>query len=101
MARVNKNAGILAAKIAGEASEMDAAIATVESAVQSEAARHRRTGEFQTSIKSGRVKGKRGVTDRAVWSEDPAAYSIEYGHTTPAGTDVPGKFILTNAARRF
>lgn len=101
MARVNKDAGTLAARIAGEMPEMDAAAARVKSAVSSEASKHRDTGAFQGSISSGRVPGKRGVTDRAVWADDPAAWSIEFGHRAPDGTHVPGKFILTNAARRF
>lgn len=101
MAQVNKGVGILAARIAGETSEMDIALSRVVAAVNSEAAKHRDTGAFQSSIDSGRVPGKKGVTDRAVWAEDPAAWSIEFGHTTPSGTDVPGKFIFTNAARRF
>lgn len=101
MARVNKNAGTLAAQIAGEMSEMDDAEHRLEAAVRSEAERHRRTGAFQASINSGRVPGKRGVTDREVWTDDPAAWSIEYGHRAPDGTDVPGKFIFTNALRRF
>lgn len=101
MASVSKNAGTLAAQIAGEMPEMDAAVAEVESAVKAEAARHRDTGHFEASISSGRTPGKKGVTDRLVWSDDPAAWSIEYGHRTPAGTEVPGKFIFTNAARRF
>jgi len=101
MARINKNANILAARIAGEDSEMDSAISRVEAAVRSEAAKHRDTGNFESSIDSGRVLGEKGVTDRAVWADDPASWSIEFGHTTRSGTDVPGKFIFSNAARRF
>ncbi|PWH05196.1 hypothetical protein DEO23_14035 [Brachybacterium endophyticum] len=101
MATVNKNAGLLAARIAGEASEMDRAASKVRSAVTSEAAKHRETGDFQRSITSGRVPGEKGVTDRAVWAEDPAAWSIEFGHRTKNGTQVPGAFIFSNAARRF
>lgn len=101
MARVNKQAGVVAARVAGEMSEMDSAMSRVESAVQSEAVKHRDTGAFQSSIRSGRVPGESGVTDRAVWTDDPAAWPIEFGHTTPSGTDVPGKFIFSNAARRF
>lgn len=101
MARVNKNAALLAARIAGEMPEMDAAATRVASAVRAEAAKHRDTGAFQSSIQTGRVRGKKGVTDRAVWTDAPDAWPIEFGHTTPAGTRVPGQFVFTNAARRF
>lgn len=101
MARVSKNANILAARIAGQDPEMDAAMHRVERAVQSEAVKHRDTGDFQSSIRSGRVRGKKGVTDRAVWSDDQAAWPIEFGHVTKGGTHVPGAFIFSNAARRF
>lgn len=101
MARVNKDAAIVAARIAGEDSAMDRALSEVVAAVKSEASRHRDTGAFMRSIDSGRVAGKRGVTDRAVWADDVASWSIEFGHRAPDGSHVPGKFIFSNAARRF
>ena len=101
MAQVNKDAGVVAARIAGEMPEMDAGASRVEAVIRSEASRHRDTGAFQSSIGKGRTPGKKGVTDRLVWSDDPAAWSIEFGHTTRSGTNVPGKFVFTNAMRRF
>lgn len=101
MAKVNKNAGVLAARVAGEMAEMDAAMRRVRGAVEAEASKHRDTGAFQSSIESGRVRGRSGVTDRAVWTDAEDAWPIEFGHTTERGTEVPGKFIFSNAARRF
>lgn len=101
MARVYKGAGTMAARIAGEMSEMDSAVARVESAIKAEASDDVDTGDFMDSIESGRIPGKKGVTDRAVWSTDPAAFAIEFGHTAKNGTEVPGQFNFVNGARRF
>lgn len=106
MAQVYKSAGIAAARVAGEMPEMDSAMNEVEGAVRAEAARHSRTGAFARSIRSGRVKGKKGVTDRLVWSEDSAAWSIEFGHLagkrgSPNRRPVPGKHVFANAVKRL
>lgn len=105
MAQVYKTAGTAAARVAGDMPEMDAAMGKVRAAIQAEAAKHILTGAFSQSIKSGRVKGKRGVTDRAVWTDTPEAWSIEFGHLSGkrGGKNrrhVPGKFIFTNGAKR-
>ena len=51
-------------------------------------------------VESGRDR-YRGVEDHIVYSDDPAAYSIEFGHSTKSGTHVPGNFVFTNVARRL
>lgn len=102
MAKVYPNAAIDAARVAGEHSGMDAALSTVESAVRAEVAKHVRTGAFAASIRSGRVQGPKGVTDRAVWTNTPEAWSIEFGHVNNrSGKHVTGNFSFSNAARRF
>lgn len=105
MAEIFKSAGVEAARIAGLDPEMDRAAARAEAAIRAEAARHVDTGDFSSSIRSGRVPGKRGVTDRAIWTEKPEAWSIEFGHLSgKRGSKdrrpVAGKFIFTNGARR-
>jgi len=75
-------------------------VAEVEAAVKAEAARFDDTGAFRRSVKTGRER-YRGVEDHVVYSDDPAAYSIEFGHSTKGGTHVPGNFVFTNAARRL
>ena len=102
MAKVFPNAAIDAARVAGLHPGMDQAMRKVESAVRAEAAKHTRTGAFERSIQSGRVPGPKGVTDRAVWTNTPEAWSIEFGHVNNrSGKHVVGNFVFTNAARRF
>jgi hypothetical protein len=90
MASLGKNVGIKAARIAGGDRAMDAMASRVESLVIGAAANHRDSGTFIHSIQTQRVTGPRGVEDRRVFSDDPAALAKEFGHTTPAGTWVPG-----------
>lgn len=100
MAKVYKTAGILAAKMCGESSAMDDWAGTVLGAVKAQAAKHRDTGSYIRSLGVEEIPGKRGVTDRLVFSDDPAALSIEFGHFAGKGenrTWVPGKFIMINA----
>ena len=102
MAKVYPNAAIDAARVAGHHPGMDRALRKVESAVRAEAAKHRRTGHFESTIESGRVHGPKGVVDRAVWTNTPEAWSIEFGHVNNrSGEHVTGNFVFTNAARRF
>lgn len=102
MAKVYPNAALDAARVAGLHPGMDRAMRKLESAVHAEAAKHTRTGAFERSIQSGRVPGPKGVTDRAVWTNTPEAWSIEFGHVNNrSGDHVTGNFVFTNAARRF
>lgn len=101
--RVYANAGVLAAKVAGEDPEMDAVAERVRSAIVAAAAPHTKTGDYVGSVQVSRVRGKRGVTDRLVTVTDPAAADIEWGHLTPPGGQprrwVPGLGIVTKALR--
>lgn len=90
MAEVYKIASILAARIAGEDPAMDSAAAKVESSARSLAAAHRLTGNYLSGIGSERTPGKRGVTDRLVYVDDPAAAHIEFGHLTRGGAEMDG-----------
>lgn len=68
----------VAAAVAEEATERADRIRAV-------AAGHRDTGRFYASIKMQ----KRGP-DTVIYSDDPAALSINYGHRAPDGRMVPG-----------
>lgn len=105
MAQVYKNAGIEVAQQVGDSDALDDAAGVVLDAAKVEAAKHRDTGHYIQSLGVAKVAGPRGVTDRVVYSDDPAALSIEFGHLTRKGGTgkrswVPGKFILINAARK-
>lgn len=95
MAKVYKNAHALAALVAAEMPEMDAIPAKIADAVREEAAKHRDTGDLERSIHV-----ERGKIDRRIVTDDPAQWSIEYGHLTEDGEDVPAKFVFTNVVRR-
>lgn len=104
MARVNRNAGIEAARIAGESAAMDAAAKKTLTRARASAAKHANTGAYMASLATGRIKGKKGVTDREVYSDDPAALEIELGHFATRkdgspGRFVPGQFNLVRASK--
>ena len=113
MARVYERAAYEAALIAGNMPEMDEGAEEVLAAVRELAAEHRDTGAYRESlhltrepaVKPSRYGGKR-VTDRVVWTDDPNALSIEYGHLQgERGSGerkfIPGLFIFNRAADRF
>lgn len=100
MAQVFKTAPVKAAKIAGLDPEMDAAAARFEAVLQAEIAKFSKTGDFARSIKTRSISGKKGVRDRLVYSTDPGALSIEFGHME-GDTHVKGNFAFHNAARKF
>lgn len=108
MASVYKKAGIEAARIAGLHPEMDAAAEKVRRSIVAEAARHSDTGAFADSFSVATdLYEKKGVQDRVVSSDDPAALSIEYGHATPRREGrqlrkfVPGLMIVNEAVNKF
>ena len=90
----------VAAGVAVDLPEFAAEVAAVEAAVKAEAAKYDDTGAFRRSVGTGRDR-YRGVEDHVVYSDDPAAYSIEFGHSTKSGSHVPGNFVFTNVARRL
>lgn len=113
MARVYDRAAYEAALIAGNMPEMDAGAEKVLAAVRENATEHHDTGAYQASLHVERVPaakpsrhGSKRVTDRLVWTDDPDAISIEYGHLQgEQGSGerkfIPGLFIFNRAADRF
>lgn len=99
--QVFTNAGIEAAKVAGLDPEMDAVAARMAAAIRLVAARHRRTGSYDASVRVVLARGKRGVKDRLVEVTDPAAEHIEYGHMAEradgAAVYIHGTRIVTRA----
>lgn len=98
-----------ASHLVGESAYMDAVARRVKGKVLAEAARHRRTGAYMASIKIAKVRPPAYVTpghyvkDRLIYTDDPAALSIEYGHKVPGGKSqrpVGGQFIFTRALMR-
>ena len=100
MARVYKGAGIAAAKIAGRDPEMDKAAERVHGAVRSSAEENRSSGDFVRSIKTKKDRHKSGVLDRVVFSDDPAAFEIEFGWVQ-GGRSHPGQHHFSNTYRRL
>lgn len=95
---IHKDASVIAARLAGESPVMDAAAEKLAGRIRTAAGAEADTGAFARSIKTARSKGKKGVTDRVVYSDDPGAISIEHGHVQ-GSSYVPGKHIFTNTAR--
>ncbi len=105
MATVYDGAGTLVARIVGDSSAMDKAARKVLAAARSEAAKHRDTGAYLSSLKIESVPGKKGVTDRIIYADTREAVSIEFGHLagkrgSPDRQWVPGKFIMINAKKQ-
>lgn len=90
-----------AAKIVGnESTALDEAAAPILARAEALAAAHVKTGAYQSSFGVKEIKGKKGVTDRAVYNDDPAASWIEWGHvanTKKGPVWVDGLGILTKA----
>jgi len=101
VAWVNPKASLIAAQIASEHAVFDAAAEEVAAQVRANASASKRSGRFLASIKVEKVTGPSGVTDRLVYSDDPAALSIEYGHFTDGESPkwIVGKFAFTKAHR--
>ncbi len=98
-----------ASHLVGESAPMDAAARRIKGRVLAEAMRHRSTGAYMASIHIKKVRPPAYVTpghyvkDRLIYTDDPAALTIEYGrkpsrHKTqrPSG----GQFIFTRAIAR-
>lgn len=78
-----RNGMLIVAIEAGNNSEMDVIAGKGKRAVLAQAAKHRQTGDYMSRVKTATVPGRSGngrrVNDRVVYSDDPAAYVIEYG----------------------
>lgn len=103
-AYVNPRVRVEAARIAGRSVDMDVAAARVLRSVKAVAAANRLTGEYMRNLSVQTVPGLTGngrlVDDRLVVADDPAAWSIEYGHLVRYKNSrrvrwVPGQYPMT------
>lgn len=99
MARLFPNLELEVARVASLDPAMDSAAAKVLARAKARASTHRKTGRYASSLKSKTVRTRQGVHDRVVYSDDPNAHIIEFGHASPSGKWVEGQHILRNAAR--
>lgn len=90
MVSLNRGVSTEAARMIGDSAAFDSVMEQRANRIRSMAPR--RTGAFQESIQVRKVPGKNGVTDREIYSDHPAALSIEFGHVAPDGTPVHGHF---------
>ncbi|MFD5864358.1 DUF5403 family protein [Agromyces sp. NPDC127015] len=109
MAEVYAIAHIEAARIVGGTSDLTALARDVRGRVRRQImARAFDTGEFHSTVKIANRVGPYGVRDRVIYSDDPAALAIEYGHLVitrvkgarrvrSTGAFVPGKYPFTAA----
>ncbi|NVC23403.1 HK97 gp10 family phage protein [Kocuria salina] len=90
MAEVDRDVGVIVARMVGDSAALD----DVAEAFRDEVKRLApvRTGAFRDSIKVKKVPGRSGVTDRLIYSDDPAAVIIEHGYESDDGTFVAGNF---------
>lgn len=96
--KIDDNAYLKAAIMAGESAAMDRGAATLLRNIKAEAVRHNLTGAFYESWEVRRARGESGtgtrVTDRVVVSTDPGALAINYGHLAkPKGDGGGGEFV--------
>lgn len=104
---IYKGTGTAVAKmVANETTELDVAAVKVLAAAKVLAALHVRSARYLKSLQVGIERGKKGVKDRTVFSDDPQSHIIESGHAARRGADmvgpmkwVPGQHILERAAR--
>lgn len=95
--KIYRGAGTKVAKLPGVQAELDKGAQKVLVRAKTNAAAHFKTGAYSASLGVAVVPGKRGVKDRMVYSSDPAAVPIEFGHVAADGRVVQGQWILLNA----
>lgn len=109
MAELEPDVHVQAAIIAGGDSSMNRAANKLKANLIAEAVRHNLTGAFAQSFRIRKAPGLqstgRQVTDRIVYSVDPAAMSINYGHIAGPRPHqefqkVPGKHVFEKAINR-
>lgn len=93
MVTLNKNVELEFAKVASHDTAMDQAARKVESAIKAQAPVDK--GAFINSIKTTTVRTPRGVKDRVIYTDDPQAHIIEWGHISRSGRWVPGAFTFS------
>lgn len=99
---VNKGVGVIVARAAGEDRAMDEAADKVLLRALQIAQSHRLTGSYLKSFGVAELRGKKGVMDREVYNDDPAAHVIESGsvrRTKSGPRHIAGQFVLTKAAK--
>lgn len=90
MVSLNRGVSTEAARMIGDSAEFDSVMEQRKNRIRSLAPS--RTGAFRGSIQMRKVPGKNGVVDREIYSDDPGALAIEFGHVAPDGTPVHGHF---------
>lgn len=103
MARVYDGTGRKLAKLDTVQAELDNAAAELLERAKEGAARHANTKHYLKSLKVRSIPGEKGVMDREVYSDDPGAVAIEFGHLAAGkhgATWVQGQRILLNALYR-
>jgi hypothetical protein len=100
---IYSTAGRTVAQIVGnESTALDEVAAGILSRARALAATHIKSGDYYASLGVDTVRGKGGVTDRQVYSDDKGAGWIEWGHvelTDEGPKRVAGQYILTRAAQ--
>lgn len=100
MSTIYKGTGGKIARLPGIQPELDSAAAKILARAKAGASQHVRSGHYLNSLKVKTARGKAGVIDREVYSDDPGAVAIEYGHLAEGKsgpTWVPGHRVLINA----
>lgn len=98
MAEVFRHVPVTVAKMAGNHDIMDQTAHRLAEIAQLLAVPHIDTKNYFDKLEVKNVPGRKGVRDRQVQANDPAAISIEYGHfNTWAQRWIEGQFILTKA----
>lgn len=100
MGKVYKGTGVKIAKLPGVQATLGYVAAARLVRAKSLAAAHAKTGKYASSLEVVTTPGKKGVMDRAIVANDPAALAIELGHMTRNGKHVPGQYILNRAIGR-
>ena len=91
MAHVDKSVELEAARIAADTDEFAANARDIAN-----------TGDFARSIKRKVHITSQGVADQIIYSDDPAAPSIEFGHIIQGTTTwVPGHHVFGKTAAKF
>lgn len=104
---INANAGVVAARMCGDSELMTRLCQPLVDAARGLAAAHVLTGSYESSFGVDRIRGRKGVTDRAVYNSDPQSHIIEDGHLQYGKDDngeltvrfVDGLHILRRVAR--
>lgn len=100
MATVYAGTGTKIARLPGIQPELDKAAAQVLARAKGLASQHVKSAAYMNSLQMGTTPGAAGVIDREVYSDDPGAVAIEFGHLARGkggGTWVPGHRVLLNA----